>query len=570
MLCACFVFSLFFEVRWYSMRAPSDLVQISGVPEATQISKIVTDANGIVVSDTQKPTAPVHSVQVMVQGPDKTTVPLETTVVYGGVSRGMTIAGRGVGAFSDVHIQYGDEEQNTKADWAGQFNVENVSASELSYDEPVRIALQGYNIAHDGVDETDLKIEIFDAPLGGGPEKDPNTNEYSNDFCGTPPLSVCVRQRMDRQIEMIVENYIEAFYRMGEQLTAVQAYYVGAIGFFFDAKMQLETQRLHQQLVAEAHKDYHPGDQMCRFGSFVRSVAQTESKVAHAQQAVNKALMESYTGAEFSSTAEGYAVDVETRLRQFREVYCDVADNNHGLQFMCQHDQTDTQISRNEGVGADEASRVNNDIDFSRLVEWPLTLDVNFLDSNKTDEEEDILALARNLYWFKPLPHGDKFGIEDDYPRYLRARRLMAMQNVAHNSFANLIAQKSRSVTDDNDGPAFMKSMLREFGLSDNDIHDLLGDYPSYHAQMDVLTKKIYQDPDFYTNLYDKPVNIKRMGVTMDAIKLMQMRDMHNASLRREMLVSLMLEQGLEEPATTASTVLGAQIATRGLFGIFP
>ena len=55
-------------------------------------------------------------------------------------------------------------------------------------------------------------------------------------------------------------------------------------------------------------------------------------------------------------------------------------------------------------------------------------------------------------------------------------------------------------------------------------------------------TKKIYQSPTFYTNLYDKPANVQRLRAAMKAVKIMQDRDIHAAYLRREMLMSMLLE----------------------------
>ena len=96
-----------------------------------------------------------------------------------------------------------------------------------------------------------------------------------------------------------------------------------------------------------------------------------------------------------------------------------------------------------------------------------------------------------------------------------------------------------------------MKSFLREFDFADDaEIHAYLGERPSYYAQMEVLTKKLYQHPNFYTNLYDKPVNVDRMGVAMDALSLMNQRDRYDSMLRREMLNAMLIEEsliGLEE-----------------------
>ena len=59
---------------------------------------------------------------------------------------------------------------------------------------------------------------------------------------------------------------------------------------------------------------------------------------------------------------------------------------------------------------------------------------------------------------------------------------------------------------------------------------------------MELLTKKIYQRPDFYTNLYDKPANVDRIRASMRSIGLMQKWDMFNSRLRSEMLLSVAAE----------------------------
>jgi hypothetical protein len=96
-----------------------------------------------------------------------------------------------------------------------------------------------------------------------------------------------------------------------------------------------------------------------------------------------------------------------------------------------------------------------------------------------------------------------------------------------------------------NTGWAHIKTMRREFGLSDDDIVAVMGEKPSYYAQMDALTKKIYQSPNFYTNLYDSTTNIDRINATLDAISLMQQRDHYKTMLRQEMLTSSMLQTEL-------------------------
>src|SRR5690606_17866922 len=102
---------------------------------------------------------------------------------------------------------------------------------------------------------------------------------------------------------------------------------------------------------------------------------------------------------------------------------------------------------------------------------------------------------------------------------------------------------------------AHMRALFREFGLPDEEIVKLLGPNPSYFAQMELLTKKIYQSPNFYTNLYDKPANVQRIIAAMQAIKLMQDRDIQEALQRREMLLSIMLEIRLRQQAEAVYSV---------------
>ena len=65
---------------------------------------------------------------------------------------------------------------------------------------------------------------------------------------------------------------------------------------------------------------------------------------------------------------------------------------------------------------------------------------------------------------------------------------------------------------------------------------------PSYYAQMEILTKKLYQNPNFYANLMDKPTNVKRTLTAMKGVELMQNRDIFESLQRQEMLMSLLLE----------------------------
>jgi hypothetical protein len=85
---------------------------------------------------------------------------------------------------------------------------------------------------------------------------------------------------------------------------------------------------------------------------------------------------------------------------------------------------------------------------------------------------------------------------------------------------------------------------------------------------MDILTHKIFESPEFFTNLYTTPANVERIGVTLQALTLMQNRDRYEASLRREMLLSLILELGLRE--RQEAVVNEVQNASNNLLGQTP
>ena len=92
----------------------------------------------------------------------------------------------------------------------------------------------------------------------------------------------------------------------------------------------------------------------------------------------------------------------------------------------------------------------------------------------------------------------------------------------------------------------YMQAIVEEMGLSEAEALKFINERPSYYAQMGLLTKTLYQNPTFYTDLYDKPVNIDRKIVSMQALEIMQRRDMYRSNLRREAIEAVWLEGALE------------------------
>jgi hypothetical protein len=78
---------------------------------------------------------------------------------------------------------------------------------------------------------------------------------------------------------------------------------------------------------------------------------------------------------------------------------------------------------------------------------------------------------------------------------------------------------------------------------------------------MEILTKKLYQNPSFYTELYDKPANVDRKLVSMQAIDLMQRRDIYRSVLRSEAILAVMLETALSEQQDKVSNEINRMTA---------
>ncbi len=467
-------------------------------------------------------------------------------------SKNGSIAVQGKGLDPSAQVALGDEVTN--ADWAGLIREAIAGRLDELGEEGFKVALYG-GVASDAAQPDPRIIKVLAAP-GGGHYFDPLLNTYAFPYgCNdtlTPPVmySFCFPGSM--KTTQIVDNYVRALMMMTEQLTAVMGSMMLHVGAMIDAKFQLETQRELQRLVAEAHKDYHPSETMCEFGSMVRSLSSSEEKAYVEKATISSILMDTYIGAEHNASSESNQSDFDSRADLYRTVFCDTRDNNNGLLFMCDHDQR----WETPGAGGPDQSRINRDINFFETVDWPLTMDIDLTNTHTGGvpvrppeiDEVNTLALGRNLYWPQPLPPFVPETLKNKFFQYQDLRHIYAVMGVAHTTYAAILGMKSKEhpTLFDWGGYSYMQAMMRNFGLDDSTIRGYMGSYSSYFAQMEVLTKKLYQHPDFYTNLYDKPANVTRIGVTLDAISMMQMRDMYDSLQRREMMNSLLLEEALD------------------------
>lgn len=374
--------------------------------------------------------------------------------------------------------------------------------------------------------------------------------------------------------EWLIEEFlnklvIPAMADMTTQMNATAMLYTQIIGSFLDAKTQMETQRVFQKLKFDAHKDYIPSEDFCWFGTNVRSLAATESRanagsLAHSQMSLQRQL-----GVNGLSSSNGQGADLRSRWEYFVYNYCDKRDNGYvtdatsagrdgsGLEFACDHDGP----GGSSDVGATDANRVNIDLDYTRLIDEPRTLDINLNNGTVDSSQElDALSLGKNLYGHRVLSNSASrldAGNSSGQSVILAIRSIAAKRSVAEHSYNAILNLKASGSSEDRSvaeasykTSRYMGAIMRELmsagssGLGEA-IYDLIGENPSYYAQLEILAKRIYQIPDFYANLYDTPANVKRKKVAMKAIELMLDRAIYESQLRREMTVSVLLSSKL-------------------------
>ena len=380
---------------------------------------------------------------------------------------------------------------------------------------------------------------------------------------GSPLIEDVIERHLNSEENWIVEDFFEDFWVKGlveltHFLSAFGMYQVEMVGTLFDAKNYLETKRLFFELQAEAHRDYHPSDDFCWFGTGTRSLAASDARASLNMLAMSERSVDRQLSNRSSVSHSGVDSDKNSRWLQFVDTYCDPKDNGWGapgtgLDLACDRDGQGPLTA----TGATDLSRVNLDVDYTRLIEEPRTLDVNFSDNVLRAGEQDVMAMSANLYAHKaPEWNMSSEKLESDTAQklFLDLRAVVARRNVAQASFNAIVSMKASGsngvVGAQPDVGLYMAAILKDLmpaGTTDDEIFSLLGENPSYYAQLEVLGKKIYQNPDFFANLYDKPANVKRKSVAMKAIDLMLDRALYESELRQEMILSVMLSNSLRQ-----------------------
>jgi hypothetical protein len=352
------------------------------------------------------------------------------------------------------------------------------------------------------------------------------------------------------------------------QMSALIINYPLAIGAFFDAQAQQEVMTRMQVLTAQTARDQIPAVSMCEFATLSKSLAATKTAKEDMIRAVSLQNLKRVSLDKSLAGSKNVNEDALSRFDQFKAKYCfstaQASDHAGLLEGIC----TATTATR----------KSNRDINFTQLLGIPKTISAtlyptapnNYGANESLSQFEDIIALSRNLYGHtptEPLAEGVLKKTTEGLARLqlIKKRALQAKRNAAQHSFANYVGLKAPTDnTDDSDLSIkpHMEALLTALGI-DNGAGNEFNDYlvqtggvslsglsntsPSYWAQMEVLTKTLYQNPSFFINLYDNPANVKRQQAAMKAIDLMQERDIHETALRSETLLSLWLDSALED-----------------------
>jgi len=365
---------------------------------------------------------------------------------------------------------------------------------------------------------------------------------------------------------------IPALQKMTEQLSTSTAQQGMIMGRFLDAKNQLETQRLFQELQVQAHKDYQPSTSFCTFGTSVRSLSHSEALGNYNALAMSRRQQARHLGQANISGAKDANDDKTNRWNLFTKSYCDPHDNNW------ESGKADTGLSAVCKTTPEQADRANIDIDYTRMVENRRTIDLSWpfstFNTNPPDGL-DVMALGNNLYghnvMFRESGQSGIAGKDKDH-MYLSLRSVAAKRSVAENSFDAIVGMKSAGTAGgDFDKAAgttetakYLGAVLKDLGIPGNEIREYMGQSkgettldPSYYAQLEILAKKIYQSPDFYANLYDTPANVKRKSAALKAIELMLDRAIYESQLRQEMSLSVLLSTKLNKSFKDINKNLG-------------
>lgn len=326
------------------------------------------------------------------------------------------------------------------------------------------------------------------------------------------------------------------------------------IGAFIDGQIEVQSVTTLQKLNAKAMRDYQVSEQICRFGSVSKGLSQSSDKAKTAQQNIMDRMISRQTldkstlsGVLGGNVEGGRNGDKAARLDRVNTRYCDPQELN-GVYSGIKTEHGDIVTP---SCLSTDPKNWNADIDAGKTLFGVNSTGSSLAGFGRSDDEQNLIDLGSNLYAnnlplnlaasdMMRIQENGSQGNESNIAKLMDMRSILAKHSVAAGSFAAIAGMKTAGSADAKDQ---LQAVAKELGLTDQkDLDALIGDNPSYYAQMDFLTKKLYQTPGFYANLYDTPSNVLRQQTALKAISLMQDRDIYESLQRSEMILSVILE----------------------------
>lgn len=334
-------------------------------------------------------------------------------------------------------------------------------------------------------------------------------------------------------------TYVGGIKQMADDKRNEVLFGIGPLGSYMDARNLMDAMRSLEVSIAQSLKNYTVSDSICQFGTLTRSLALSDDVKEKNRLAFSK-IMSDRSNQKLNSVYSDPGVTSYNLLVDFQSKYCEAVDNASFLQGYC------------KAATATSDLLYNRDVDFTRVFDVPLTVNADFTSSAQTNDKQSLVALFHNLALSPYYMSSNRkaFDPNQDLLTTQDARAINAAKEVAENSFGALVAEKAKVSAQ---SATYMKQVLTSLGASSADASKLIGDSPSYFAQMEVMTKRLYQNPNFYANLYDSAANVDRQRVAMKAVELQQDRDFLESLRRREMLLSVLLEMKLRTEASRAN-----------------
>ena len=509
--------------------APNQMVTLSTGP--AQNIQMQADNNGVAAFNNLKyaPTNNlVFSLSFFVDHVNSKPIPNNILINLDPFIGSVSVKGNATRAASIILNVSAEDSKALIANQQGQFSGQARSLSGLSGGQ-LKVMASIINVAEDCCPRTivpfaPVTITISGAPIQKASADIVKTFSTANIETSTPDISFGVSV----PATLINGSWVKGLYNFANRVGTYLQAETTSLGTFFEAQNNVNSMRALQQAQAKTAKSYFTSEALCRFGTMSQSLIASEELAKANKLGLSSTLWDRETGQAHTLTASGRAVT--QRFDRFLAAYCDPSDFNSALRVLCKSNINDTSY--------------NQDINYTKQVDVPMTLGVNF--TNSTDslgtDGRNIIAMGDNL--FPPQPVEKLFSDPKFVSDSVTYRSLQAMRGIAKASFVNTVTEKANGTAGSG---AYITNLMKSLGIPEDSASSLMGTNPSYYAQMEVLTKKLFQDPAFFVNLVESPANVARQRASIRAIKLQQQRDFAETVKRREMLLATLLELKLQQ-----------------------